>query len=277
MGNKLKKSFFLSVAALIITMSIAPEMQVMADTALKGCKNVPVNMYISYIGNSELSFQCSDNCGFKVEKTGNSSVSIGGFSSTSDVYSITFYVSGTHTIRATDASGTLIRTEIYDISEGHNYGNPTEWQHTTCDKDRIREYTCQNCGDRKEEIVPATGHNFGEWILSTPPTAIAKGKERRECEKCGKKEYKSVDKLQPTVNLSDETMDLKIGKYASLQAEGFAKGDYVLKWKNSNPKVASFKRNGSNACTIKAKKVGKTKITVVLRSGCKATCVVNVK
>lgn len=276
MKNKLKKSLCLVSAAFIAVSSI-PAVQVNADSATKGCKGVPVNMYISTTGNSELNFECSDNCGFHVEKTGNSSISIGGFSSTSDIYSITFNVSGIHTVRATDASGTLVRTEIYDIADGHNYGNPVEWQRVTCEKDGTREYTCQNCGDRKEEVVPATGHNFDEWILSTPPTAIAKGKERRECEKCGKKEYKSVDKLEAFIELSEETMDLKVGKSASLRAEGFTKGDYVLKWKNANPKVASFKRNGSNACTIKAKKSGKTKITVVMRSGCKATCVVNVK
>lgn len=274
MKNKLKKSILLMAFAMA---AAAPTIQAHADTAMKGCKDVPVNMYISPTGSSDLNFQCSDNCGFKIEKTGNSSVSVGGFSSTSDIYSITFYVPGMHTVRATDSSGTLVRTEIYEISDGHNYGNPTEWKKVTCTTDGLREYTCQNCGDRKEEIVPATGHNFGEWILSTPPTAIAKGKERRECEKCRKKEYKSVDKLEAFVNLSEEMLDLKVGKSASLRVDEFAKGDYVLKWKNSNPKVASFKRNGSNACTIKAKKAGKTKITVVMRSGCKATCVVNVK
>lgn len=274
MRNKLKKSILLTAFSVF---ALAPTVQADADAAVKGCKDVPVNMYISPTGSSDLNFQCSDNCGFKIEKTGNSSVSIGGFSSTSDIYSISFYVPGTHTVRATDVLGNVVRTETYEIADGHNYGTPTEWKKVTCTTDGLKEYTCQNCGDRKEEVVPATGHDFGEWILSTPPTAITKGKERRECQNCGKKEYKSVSKLEPNCTLSEPTVDLKVGKSVTLRADGFAKGDYVLKWKNSNPKVASFKRNGSSACTIKAKKAGKTKITVVMRSGCKETCVVNVK
>lgn len=274
MRNKLKKSILLTACSMFALISTV---KANAQIAMKGCKEIPVNMYISPTGSSDLSFQCSDNCGFKIEKTGNSSVSVGGFSSTSDIYSITFYVPGMHTVRATDASGALVRTEIYEISNIHNYGNSTEWKRVSCDKDGLREYTCQNCGYRKEEVVPAMGHNFGEWILSTPPTAVAKGKERRECEKCGKKEYKSVDKLESSVLLSRETLDLKVGQSVKIDASGFAKGDYVLKWKNSNSKIASSKKNGSTACTIKAKNPGKAKITVVMRSGCKATCVVNVK
>lgn len=157
-----------------------------------------------------------------------------------------------------------------DIADGHNYGNLTEWKCVSCDKDGLREYTCQNCGDRKKEVVSAIGHNFGEWILSTPPTAVAKGIERRECGNCGKKEYKNVDKLESTVSLSKQTVSLKVGQSVKIDAGGFEKGDYVLKWKNSNPKAASFKKNGSNACTINAKVLVLTALSsgVVKRKNC---------
>lgn len=276
MKAKTKKLFSLAMAVLT-SATIAHPIQANAATEIKGCKGVPVEIHAASVSGTPITFTCSDNCGFRSEKVGNSSVSIGNFTSSADIYNLTFEVPGIHVITGTDATGMVVVTQTYEIADGHNYGMPIEWQKVTCTTDGKREYTCLNCRDKKEEIIPAIGHNFSEWILSTQPTSIAKGKERRECANCGKKEYKSVDKLEAFVNLSEEDVELKIGKSASLRVDEFAKGDYVLKWKNSNPKVASFKRNGSNACTIKAKKSGKTKITVVMRSGCKATCVVNVK
>lgn len=276
MKAKTKKLFSLFAAVLVST-TIAHLIQTNAATEIKGCKGVPVEIHAASVSGTPITFTCSDNCGFRSEKVGNSSVSIGNFTSSADVYNLTFEIPGMHVITGTDATGMVVVTQTYEIADGHNYGSPIEWQKVTCTKDGKREYTCLNCGDRKEEVVPATGHNFGEWILSTPPTAVAKGKERRECGNCGKKEYKSVDKLESTVSLSKETANLKVGQSVKIDASGFEKGDYVLKWKNSNPKAASFKRNGGNSCTIKAIKSGKTKITVVMGSGCKATCIVNVK
>lgn len=276
MKNKFKK---LSALAVVVCTAVAATrpIQTSAASEIKGCKGVPVEIRAATVTGTPVSFKCSDNCGFRSEKIGNSSVSIGNFSSTADIYSITFDVPGIHTITGTDAAGMIVITQTYQIADGHNYGTPTEWQKVTCTTDGTREYTCLNCGERREETVPATGHNFGEWILSTQPTAIAKGKERRECLNCGKKEYKDVAKLAASVNLSKEELTLKAGKTAKLEAEDIVKGDYILKWKNSNPKVVSFSRKGGKDCVVKAKKAGKTKITVVMRSGCKATCVVNVK
>lgn len=276
MKSKTKKLLSL-VAVVTLCSTAAHPIQANAATEIKGCKGVPVEIHAASVSGTPVSFACSDNCGFRSEKVGNSSVSIGNFTSSADIYHLTFEIPGIHVVTGTDATGMVVVTQTYEIADGHNYGKPIEWQKVTCTTDGKMEYTCLNCRDRKEEVVPATGHNFGEWILSTPPTAVAKGKERRECGSCGKKEYKSVNKLESTVSLSKETVNLKVGQSVKIDAGGFEKGDYVLKWKNSNPKAASFKRNGSNACTIKAKKAGKTKVTVFMRGGGKATCVVNVK
>ena len=35
----------------------------------------------------------------------------------------------------------------------------------TCDEDGVKLYTCSSCGDTKTEVIPATGHTYGEWVL----------------------------------------------------------------------------------------------------------------
>ena len=66
---------------------------------------------------------------------------------------------------------------------------------------------------------------------------------------------------------------MKKGTMRQLKIKKKSKGDKVSKFTSSNNKVATVDRNGN----ITAMKKGKTKITVTMKSGCKATCNVTVK
>ena len=52
-------------------------------------------------------------------------------------------------------------------------------------------YSCE-CGESYTEEVPASGHAFGEWQVSTPSTCIKEGVEKRVCERCLAEETRSL-------------------------------------------------------------------------------------
>ena len=55
---------------------------------------------------------------------------------------------------------------------------------------------CASCDDVlvKQEVVPAKGHSYGEWKVTTAPTCIEVGVETRTCADCGSKETRDVPK-----------------------------------------------------------------------------------
>ena len=55
----------------------------------------------------------------------------------------------------------------------------------------IKIYSCE-CGESYTEEVPASGHAFGEWQVSTPSTCIKEGVEKRVCERCLAEETRSL-------------------------------------------------------------------------------------
>lgn len=58
-------------------------------------------------------------------------------------------------------------------------------QVATCVEDGLDQKICQNCNSVVEEIVvPAAGHQFGEYVLTTNPTPTSNGEETRECSVC---------------------------------------------------------------------------------------------
>jgi hypothetical protein len=47
-----------------------------------------------------------------------------------------------------------------------------------------------------QEVVPALGHDFGEWVVTTEPTREAAGEETRTCSRCGATETRPVAALE---------------------------------------------------------------------------------
>ena len=59
----------------------------------------------------------------------------------------------------------------------------------------IKIYSCE-CGESYTEEVPASGHSFGEWQVSTPSICIKEGVEKRVCERCGEEEARSIPETE---------------------------------------------------------------------------------
>ena len=63
-----------------------------------------------------------------------------------------------------------------------------DWQETsrvdaTCTDAGSITYTCSYCGETYVEALPALGHDWGDWQLTTPPTATEPGVETRVCKR----------------------------------------------------------------------------------------------
>ena len=65
----------------------------------------------------------------------------------------------------------------------------------TCTEDGYTGDTyCKTCGALVAEgkVIPATGHDFGEWTVTREATCEAEGEESRTCSKCDAKETRAV-------------------------------------------------------------------------------------
>lgn len=79
-----------------------------------------------------------------------------------------------------------------------NYVNPkhdfvlVEYIEPTCENDGRELYKCTSCGEEKEKVIEAKGHNFGAWKEQEKPSCEKDGFSLRQCKRCGKKEQQTI-------------------------------------------------------------------------------------
>ena len=88
-----------------------------------------------------------------------------------------------------------MHTETY-AALGHQYIATTVAP--TCTEQGYTVYTCKCKDTYKADYTEAHGHSFGAWTLVTPPSEVAEGLERRDCNNCSHYEEKSIPKLEST-------------------------------------------------------------------------------
>jgi len=82
-------------------------------------------------------------------------------------------------------------TKHYDYHV-HDYNVSTTVP--TCTEQGYTTYTCE-CGDSYvDDYIDATGHLFGDWVVTKEPTTDTEGEMERVCF-CGEKEYNAIEKL----------------------------------------------------------------------------------
>lgn len=55
----------------------------------------------------------------------------------------------------------------------------------TCTEDGSKTVVCEDCGETiSTEVIPATGHSFGEWTVTKEATCFEDGEESRTCPVC---------------------------------------------------------------------------------------------
>ena len=154
----------------------------------------------------------------------------------------------------------------------HTWGSWIVENQPGCSQEGSKYRVCTKCDEGQNEDIPATGeHQWTSWVQSKAPTVKKSGLKKRECVKCDNVQTKEIAKLKPFVKLSKKTVKLKISNTYKLKVK-YANGDAVKQYKSKNKKIATVSKKGK----ITGKKKGTTKITVVMKSGKKASCTVKV-
>ena len=124
---------------------------------------------------------------------------------------------------------------------------------------------------------PVHRHSYGSWKTVKAATVFSTGKKECRCKSCGRKKTQSISKLKPTMKLSATKKTIGRNKSYTLNITRLAKGDSVKSVKSSKTAVAAVRKTKTNRYKITGKKKGTATVTVVLKSGKKATCKITVR
>ena len=101
-----------------------------------------------------------------------------------------------------DFSSDYLRLEAENVTPGGPDDNPgTDCDHSyvttviepTCENRGYTVYTCTKCGHTYTgNYVDATGHSYGEWIVTREPTDSTAGQRERICSVCKEKEIEII-------------------------------------------------------------------------------------
>lgn len=78
--------------------------------------------------------------------------------------------------------------------------NTPESKAPTCTEKGVQYRRCKDCSESQAEELPALGHTYGDYVVTTKPTVSAVGVETRTCKTCGATETKEIPKLPPDTN-----------------------------------------------------------------------------
>ena len=163
---------------------------------------------------------------------------------------------------------------------GHNWDEGKITKEASCERSGEIIYTCGNCQKTKKEDIKAVGHKFDAWQTTSQADVFSPVIQTRVCSVCGKSEQKTVgNKLQKTMTVTLSSIPLKTKQRTNvLKVSGLAKGDSIISWKSSNPKIVNVKGNANGTSILTAgKKTGKAKIVITLKSGLQKTVTVSVQ
>lgn len=174
--------------------------------------------------------------------------------------------------------GEVIKAQEVIPATGHKYEVVID-KAATCSNNGSKHEECTLCHDKKAAIsIPATGqHTYGSWNTVKVATVFANGEKVHRCTVCGKSETQSISKLEAKIKLSATKKTVRKNKSYTLKISKLAKGDSVKSVKSSKKSIATVKKAKTNQYKITGKKKGTATITVVLKSGKKATCKITVK
>ena len=141
----------------------------------------------------------------------------------------------------------------------------------TCTEDgNLTYYTCDGCGfwfedsegaqfieKHSTKIIPALGHDWGDWKVTKKPTLDAEGEKQRVCQRCELVQKKSIDKL---ININNAKVVLTAASFTyngkvqkptikTIGGKALTAGtDYTASWSDTSSKNA-----GTYTVTIKGK------------------------
>lgn len=111
----------------------------------------------------------------------------------------------------TDASGNEFTYEMVLLAKGHSLYEET--MDSTCTADGYHRIICENCGEVIEEnVLLATGHNWGDWTVVKEATESDEGLKERICSTCGEKESITIPKIEKILDeeIIEETINEQV-------------------------------------------------------------------
>jgi len=165
-------------------------------------------------------------------------------------------------------------TRRIPLSDDHKW---TEWivgKPATCAASGYWERTCAVCGKLDKKKIPASGnHPWSSWKILKKATIRRRGLKTRVCLQCRKTQTVRIPKKKPYVRFTQSVYTVRAGKTLKLKKRiRCAAGDRVRSWRSSDSTVAGIGSGGR----LYALRPGTARITVVMKSGKKAACVVQV-
>ncbi|MBE6985939.1 MAG: hypothetical protein E7433_00745 [Ruminococcaceae bacterium] len=91
-----------------------------------------------------------------------------------------------------------IKLENEQKATGHDFqvvGDPVEG---SCTEEGYTLYKCNNpdCEEeKKDDVIPAPGHDFGDWEIIRDPEPGIPGKQSRKCDRCEEEEFRPLTVL----------------------------------------------------------------------------------
>ena len=104
----------------------------------------------------------------------------------------------------------------------------------TCVSDGYVSHICKICCRTyiDDEIIPKTGHNFGEWNITSNATMLQVGVQERTCTVCGvavEKSFSVIDYGMPTIIIDGDLKNIEnIQTQNAFVSFSFIDGDYRL-------------------------------------------------
>lgn len=171
--------------------------------------------------------------------------------------------------REDDSVSVSSDTEIGNLSMSSYTG--TQSRRTDFGSDQ-KQATITDSGQTEPE---EHSHSWGEWKTVKNPSAVSVGKKERVCTICNEKETQDIPKLKATIKTNVSSIVLQVKKSTSkVKVSNLAYGDSIKSWKSANTSIVTVNKKGK----IKAKnKVGKTTVTITLKSGLKKKISVRVQ
>lgn len=123
--------------------------------------------------------------------------------------------------------------------------------------------SCSVCGTAEERVIPRTGHSIS-WALTG-------GMKRAVCTSCNA--VLSEQKVEVSLNASTLPLQVKRSTKA-LQVSAKDSMDEIAFWSSSNQKIV---RVDARTGKLTAKKAGKAYVTVTMKSGASARCLIKVQ
>ena len=102
--------------------------------------------------------------------------------------------------------GAIIENGKVVPASGHDYGPWIVTTAPTCTAQGIGERTCATCGNTEtNKLARTVDHNWGEWQTVTTADCCSQGKEERACIECGDKQTRTTN-IDPAVHTGKTRM-----------------------------------------------------------------------